>query len=158
RISYRQQSAQKQIEFDDGRKQQISELRLQQYRVRERYEPRRKHTALASKLIADINNDESASLSESLSPIVSNRGVLIGQLDNEISRKMKLAINVQLNQQQLEAIHRTLRNTVREQSFWMPSNRAISQEGLLALPGLLAEQVRSLPLRQVVEELVGALI
>jgi len=158
RIIYSQQSALKQIEFVEGLEQQISELRLQQFRLREQYESLRDPVAQANKLIDGKDPESSAGLVESLSRIFTIRRDLIGQLDNEISRQMKLAISVQLNQQQLEAIHRTLRNTVREQSFWMPSNRAISREGLLALPALLTEQITSLPFGPVAEELAGALV
>lgn len=158
RIIYSQQSALKQIEFVEGLEQLISELRLQQFRLREQYESLRDPVALASKLIADKNLEASTTVVDGLSRIFTIRRDLITQLDNEISRQMKLAISVQLNQQQLEAIHRTLRNTVREQSFWMPSNRAVSQEWLLTLPAMLTEQVRHLPLRQVAEELLGALV
>lgn len=157
-IIYSQQSALKQIEFVEGLEQHISELRLQQFRLREQYESLRDPVALANKLLADKNLEASATVTESLSRIFTIRRDLITQLDNEISRQMKLAISVQLNQQQLEAIHRTLRNTVREQSFWMPSNRAINQEWLLALPAMLSDQIRNLPLRPMAEELAGALV
>lgn len=158
RIIYAQQSALKQIEFVEGLEQQISELRLQQFRLREQYESLRDPVALANKLIADKNLQASSAMVDSLSRLFTIRRDLIAQLDNEVSRQMKLAISVQLNQQQLEAIHRTLRNTVREQSFWMPSNRAISREWLLALPAMLADQIRNLPLRPVAEELASALV
>lgn len=158
RIIYGQQAALKQIEFVEGLEQQISELRLQQFRLREQYESLRDPLAQANKLIDEKDSESSADVVDSLSRIFTIRRDLISQLDNEISRQMKLAISVQLNQQQLQAIHHTLRNTVREQSFWMPSNRAINPEGLLALPALLTEQITSLPFGPVAEELAGALV
>jgi len=158
RIIYGQQAALKQIEFVEGLEQQISGLRLQQFRLREQYESLRDPVAQANKLIAEKDLESSPGVVDSLSQIFSIRRDLISQLDNEVSRQMKLAISVQLNQQQLQAIHRTLRSTVREQSFWMPSNRAISLEGVLALPALLAEQIANLPFAPVAEELAGALL
>ena len=158
RIIYNQQSALKNVELVEGLEKKISDLRLLQFSLREQYQALADPALAASKLIADNDVENRASLSETLTRILDNRSELISQLDNEISHQMKLAISVQLNQQQLKSIHQTLRNTVREQSFWMPSNRALSMDVLQTLPAALTEQIRNLPVREVSAELFDALV
>jgi potassium-dependent mechanosensitive channel len=158
RIIYSQQAALQNIEFVDGLEQRIAELRLQQFRLREQNENLRDPSSYAATLLADQADSVSEDVRDGLIRIATIRRDLIAQLDNEIGRQLNLAINVQLNQQQLEAIHRTLRNTVREQSFWMPSNRPIGRDTLLSLPVTLAQQLAALPVQDISSELITALV
>jgi potassium-dependent mechanosensitive channel len=158
RVIYAQQAALPKVAMIDGLEQRIADLRMQQFRLREQRDLLSDPAAYARQLLSVSQSDVAAEVITTLTRILEIRRDLIGQLDDEIGRQLNLAINVQLNQQQLEAIHRSLRNTIREQSFWMPSNQAINRDWLLTLPVALAQQTAALPVTAVSKELLRALL
>ncbi|MFN3714520.1 MAG: mechanosensitive channel MscK [Alcanivoracaceae bacterium] len=157
RVIYAQQAALPKVVLVEGLEQRLADLRMQQFRLREQREQLRDPARYAEQLLKAQQASVAEEVLSTLTRIMEIRRDLVGQLDDEIGRQLNLAINVQLNQQQLEAIHRALRNTIREQSFWMPSNQAVNLAWLLSMPVALAQQTAALPLAAVSSELLQAL-
>jgi potassium-dependent mechanosensitive channel len=158
RVIYAQQAALPKTEFVDGLESRIADLRLQQFHLREQEALLRDPGAHANELLGTRQSSVADELVTGLTRILEIRRDLVRQLDDEIGRQLNLAINVQLNQQQLRSMHRTLRNTIQEQSFWMPSNRRIDQEWVISLPVALAQQIAAFPVVEISAELSGALL
>ncbi|MEE4251759.1 MAG: hypothetical protein V2I38_14320, partial [Alcanivoracaceae bacterium] len=158
RIVYAQQSSMQRVVFVQGLEQRIADLRLRQFRIHQQRQALRNTDSYIASLFANSAQVPSEEMLSSLTSISVIRGDLLRQLDDEISRQLNLAINIHLNQQQLEASHRSLRNTVSEQSFWMPSNHAVDADWLLSLPAALLEQGGQLPLKAIANQLSSTLI
>ena len=157
RIVYAQQSSMQRVVFVEGLEQQIADLRLQQFRIHAQRQTLRDTDGYIASLLEGTEELPSEETLNSLTSISTIRADLLRQLDDEISRQLNLAISIHLNQQQLEASHRSLRNTVSEQSFWMPSNHAVNREWLQSLPTALFEQARGLAVTATARQLIATL-
>ncbi|MDF1630069.1 MAG: mechanosensitive channel MscK [Alcanivoracaceae bacterium] len=157
RIVYAQQSSMQRVVFVQGLEQKIADLRLRQFNIHEQRQALRDTDGYIANLLADTQEPVSEEVLAGLSSISAIRADLLGQLDDEISRQLNLSISIHLNQQQLEAAHRSLRNTVSEQSFWMPSNHALDMDWLRSLPMALLKQGTGLPVVSIVQELFSTL-
>lgn len=157
RIVYAQQSSIQQVEFVSGLEQRIADLRLRQFSIHEQRQALRDIDNYVASLLTNSKEIASEHILTSLGNIGVIRADLLRQLDDEITRQLNLAINIHLNQQQLEASHRSLRNAISEQSFWMPSNLPVDMQWILSLPVALIEQVGDLPVSSIAGQLFGTL-
>lgn len=149
RIVYTQQSAMQRVVLVEDLEQRIAELRLRQFRLHQQQQTLRDSDSYISSLMADTEESPNEETRNGLTAISAIRADLLHQLDDEVSRQLNLSINIHLNQQQLEASYRALRNTVREQSFWMPSNHDVDADWLRSLPTALQQQTKQLPIQQI---------
>src|SRR5690606_18836395 len=108
RIVYAQQSSMQRVVFVEGLEQQIADLRLQQFRIHAQRQALRDTDRYTASLLEDTEELPSEETLNSLTSISTIRADLLRQLDDEISHQLNLAISIHLNQQQLEASHRTL--------------------------------------------------
>ncbi|WP_456267757.1 mechanosensitive channel MscK [Kushneria sp. AK178] len=66
---------------------------------------------------------------------------LLDQLDREYGNLLSRAIDVQLNQQQLLEISRSVRDTIEEQLFWVANGQPLGLSWLRELPDRLGQQL-----------------
>lgn len=152
-IIYSQQETLTQTILVDNLEQRIADLRFEQFRLREVRDELRNPEKAAQRMLEQRRETASEDVYQALVQILQIRADLTEQLERETSRQLNLAIGIDLNQQQLQAIHRSLRATIQEQSFWMPSNRAINRDWLLSIPLEIPRQIAALPWRAVGSEL-----
>ena len=67
------------------------------------------------------------------------------KLNRELSALLNESITLQLNQKQLLGTAQSLRTTLDEQMFWIPSNKPLDWDWLQYVPERLADQVANLP-------------
>jgi potassium efflux system protein len=161
RILYRQQQALPQLKLDSGLTEQIADLRLNQFELSQHRDEIANPEAYVDKLLAsstEVNADNSELRSKLLS-IINSRQDLIDQLNRELNALLNESITLQLNQRQLQVTANTLRKTLDEQMFWIPSNKPLDLEWLKNAPQRLEQQIMELPwgsnLKQLASGLTG---
>ncbi len=83
---------------------------------------------------------------------------LMERLNHELNALLNEAITLQLNQKQLLATSESLRATLDEQMFWIPSNRPLDLSWFKMTPTLLHHQLTEVPWGSGVQELFEGLI
>ncbi|MNM82139.1 Mechanosensitive channel MscK precursor [compost metagenome] len=81
------------------------------------------------------------------------RSDLLERLNRELSALLNESITLQLNQKQLLSTSQSLRTTLDEQMFWIPSNKPLDLEWLGTVPERLQKQLVSLPWGSGIKEL-----
>src|SRR5690606_5401840 len=90
--------------------------------------------------------------------LAQTRSELLERLSRELNALLNEAINLQLNQTQLQDLVRSVSNSLDEQLFWIPSNRPLDTGWLRNMPQLLQQQLASLMWGASLRELSAALI
>lgn len=144
RILREQREALPKVMARSNLKDEIADLRLKQFELE------RQHDEL-SKVVQQARQQLKSSLEDSqitqqrlvsLEQLVSTRRELIDQLESIYSEQLTAAIELQLAEQQLFDISRTLRATIDEQLFWVANARPLDLAWLSHLPDLLVEEWR----------------
>ncbi|QEM81249.1 mechanosensitive channel MscK [Halomonas binhaiensis] len=114
----------------------IADLRLEQFELDEQREQLRFPERLARQALEDagVKDDDMESLVPPLEQLYRSRRDLIGQLEPIYGDMLTSAIELQLNQQQLLSISESLRKSIDEQLFWVANARPIDLAWLKRLP------------------------
>ena len=148
RIIYEQQAALPKIQPVGGLDQQLAVLQLRRFALHELRNTLLDPAQQAAAALQQAGSTDDPSIRAALTDLLTLQARLVEELAGEIARQIALVITVQTHQQQLAAIQQTLRDTISEQSLWIPSNlpvngdwfqhwpkRALAQwQQLLALP------------------------
>jgi potassium efflux system protein len=146
RILYQQQQALPKLQIDSDLANQIADLRLYQFELNQQRESISNPSAYVDQLLAEQNSDvETLDLRAALLEITATRRELIDRLNRELNTLLNELITLQLNQKQLQSTAQTLRTTLDEQLFWIPSNKPLNLEWFKSVPRLLEKQVAELP-------------
>ncbi|WP_412031136.1 mechanosensitive channel MscK [Halomonas sp. GD1P12] len=113
---------------------EIADLRLKQFDLVRQRDQLRQGERLANQRLEEAGVEVTAGLVDSLSRLYQSRRELVEQLEQAYSELLSAAIELQLNQQQLLEISRTLRSTIDEQLFWVASSRPLDLTWLRQLP------------------------
>ncbi|WP_110668505.1 mechanosensitive channel MscK [Salinicola halophilus] len=141
RILNEQRRALPQIETLGGLQEEIAETRLSQFDLVEQRESLREPQVLAEKSLEEADIDVTPSMERALTELFRARGDILEQLDREYGNLLTVAIDLQLNQEQLADITGTLRAAIEEQLFWVASGRPLTLGWWRDVPGNLALQV-----------------
>lgn len=146
RILYKQQQALPTLKIDSNLPDQIADLRLYQFELNQQREAISNPSVYVEKLLttADSNADTQA-LRTDLLEIINTRRELIDRLNRELNALLNESITLQLSQKQLKTTADTLRATLDEQMFWIPSNKPLDLEWFKSAPRLLERQIAELP-------------
>ncbi|MDO9616607.1 MAG: mechanosensitive channel MscK [Pseudomonas sp.] len=146
RILYKQQQALPTLKIDSSLPDQIADLRLYQFELNQQREAINNPSVYVEKLLttADSNADTLA-LRTDLLEIINTRRELIDRLNRELNALLNESITLQLSQKQLKSTADTLRATLDEQMFWIPSNKPLDLEWFKSAPRLLERQIAELP-------------
>ena len=86
-----------------------------------------------------------------------SRAELLERLNRELNELLNQSITLQLNQKQLQSTAQTLRTTLDEQLFWIPSNKPLDLGWVKQLPQQLERQLGSMPWGSAVKQLWAGL-
>lgn len=122
---------------------QIADLRLEQFEINQQRDLLFRGDEYISKLMAANKgvalDDE---VHDALDQILDTRRELLDQLNKQLGNQLMLAINLQINRQQLVSVTASLQHTLTQQIFWVSSNKPMDWAWLKELPGGLKQQVR----------------
>ena len=158
KILYKQKQSLPKLKLDSGLADEIADIRLYQFEVNQQREQMSSPSAYVDTLLATQKpEDVTPALRKTLLDLATTRSDLLERLNRELSALLNESITLQLNQKQLVSTANSLRATLDEQMFWIPSNKPLDTEWLANLPRRLAKQVTTLPWASSVSELSDGL-
>lgn len=158
KILYKQKQALPHLKVDRNLADQIADIRLYQFEINQQREQMSSPSIYVDKLLAAQPEEEATpQLRKALLEVVITRSDLLERLNRELSALLNESITLQLNQKQLLSTAQSLRTTLEEQMFWIPSNKPLDWEWLSYVPERLADQVANLPWGSGLKELTDGL-
>ncbi|AZE92589.1 Mechanosensitive channel MscK [Pseudomonas orientalis] len=158
KILYKQKQALPRLTVDRDLADDIANIRLYQFEVNQQRELISSPSAYVDNLLANQPPDDvTPQLRRTLLELAITRSDLLERLSRELSALLNESITLQLNQKQLLSTATTLRATLDEQMFWIPSNKPLDTEWLETVPAHLSKQITTLPWASSVSELYDGL-
>ena len=147
KILYKQKQALPRLQkMDKKLADEIADIRLYQFEVNQQRELISNPTQYVDNLLSTQPADQvTPQLRKTLLELVTTRGDLLDRLNRELSALLNETITLQLNQKQLLSTAQSLRATLDEQMFWIPSNKPLDLEWLETAPRQLKQQLINLP-------------
>ncbi|WP_299257161.1 mechanosensitive channel MscK [uncultured Kushneria sp.] len=140
RVLRQQRGSLPDVQNQNSLQEEIGDLRLRQFDIGQLRQ------ALAnpeSYIDTQVESDEplTPQARQVLLQTLEMRRDLLDQLDREYGSLLSRAIDVQLNQQQLVDISRSVRDTIEEQLFWVANGQPLGLSWLRELPERLGQQL-----------------
>ncbi|WP_268801023.1 mechanosensitive channel MscK [Pseudomonas huanghezhanensis] len=158
KILYKQKQALPHLKLDSGLADEIADIRLYQFEVNQQREQMSSPSAYVETLLATQKpEDITPALRKTLLDLATTRSDLLERLNRELSSLLNESITLQLNQKQLVSTATSLRETLDEQMFWIPSNKPLDIEWFERVPARLMKQVTTLPWTSSISELSDGL-
>lgn len=146
KILYQQKQALPQLSLDKDLADEIADIRLYQFELNQRRETADNVEDYVEQQLANQPPEEvTPELRSALLELVRTRSELLDRLNHSLNALLSESITLQLNQRQLQSKAETLRNTLDEQMFWIPSNRPLDLDWFKSVPTLLDRQLRAMP-------------
>ncbi|WP_338526642.1 mechanosensitive channel MscK [Pseudomonas batumici] len=159
KILYKQKQALPRLQVDKDLADEIADIRLYQFEVNQQRELISSPATYVDSLLANQPPDQvNAQLRKTLLDLVVTRSDLLERLNRELSALLNESITLQLNQKQLLSTAQSLRATLDEQMFWIPSNKPLDPEWISSVPARLQKQVTTLPWASSFSELTDGLV
>ncbi|REC94499.1 mechanosensitive channel MscK [Kushneria indalinina] len=140
RVLRQQRGSLPDVENQRSLQEEIGDLRLRQFDVGQS----RQALTNPARYIeehSDVEKPLPPRARQALLQTLEMRRDLLDQLDREYGNLLSRAIDVQLNQQQLLDISRSVRDTIEEQLFWVANGQPLGLSWLGDLPERLGEQL-----------------
>ena len=159
KILYKQKQALPRLQkMDKNLADEIADIRLYQFEINQQRELISNPATYVDNLLATQPADQvTPQLRKTLLELVTTRSDLLERLNRELSALLNETITLQLNQKQLLSTAQSLRATLDEQMFWIPSNKPLDLEWLEGAPRQLKQQVLTLPWTTGLSELADGL-
>ncbi|MFP3922622.1 mechanosensitive channel MscK [Pseudomonas sp. W5-36] len=158
KILYKQKQSLPKLKLDSGLADEIADIRLYQFEVNQQREQMSSPSAYVDTLLATQKpEDVTPALRKTLLDLATTRSDLLERLNRELSALLNESITLQLNQKQLVSTANSLRATLDEQMFWIPSNKPLDLEWFERIQPRLVKQVTTLPWTSSVSELYDGL-
>ncbi|MEO4045454.1 mechanosensitive channel MscK [Pseudomonas sp. CAU 1711] len=159
RILYQQREALPRPQMDGNLADEIADIRLYQFELNQQRDklgnPQAYVDALLAKQPAEQQTQE---LRNTLLELAITRNQLLDRLSRELNSLLGESITLQLNQKQLQEVVGSLRATLDEQMFWIPSNKPLDLTWLAQAPQKLERQLAAMPWGSGVRELGAGLL
>ncbi len=154
KILNQQKQALPHIRVEKNLADEIADIRLYQFELNQQREKIRNPNAYVDQLLAGQTAEhDTPELRKALLELISSRSELFERLNSELNELLNQSITLQLNQKQLQTTAQTLRATLDEQLFWIPSNKPLDLAWIEQLPDQLARQFSSMPWGSAIKEL-----
>ena len=145
KILYQQKLSLPTLDIDSNLADEIADIRLYQFELKQQREKLSNPSAYVEELLAkQPAADQTAELRASLTELINTRRDLLERLNRELNALLNESITLQLNQKQLQSTADTVRTTLDEQMFWIPSNKPLALDWLQSVPRLLEQQITEL--------------
>ncbi|NVZ61487.1 mechanosensitive channel MscK [Pseudomonas gingeri] len=159
KILYKQKQALPRLQVDKDLADEIADIRLYQFEVNQQRELISSPSTYVDNLLATQPPEQvNPQLRRTLLDLAVTRSDLLERLNRELSALLNESITLQLNQKQLLSTAQSLRSTLDEQMFWIPSNKPLDLEWLEGVPNRLQKQVNTLPWLSSLSELTDGLL
>ncbi len=150
RILYQQQQNLPSADDMQDMTGRIADLRLEQFDLNQQRDALFKGDDFVTQLIQSQSKEQQQEIAsnkevkDALLEVVDMRRELLDQLNKQLGSQLMLAINLQMNQQQLMSSSQRLQQTLTQQIFWVTSNKPMDWEWIKAFPQALQSQLESM--------------
>ena len=144
RILYQQQQTLPSADELSDMTNRIADLRLEQFEVNQQRDALFQNDAFVAKLEEGHSNEVNSEVHDALLQVVDMRRALLDQLNKQLGNQLMMAINLQINQQQLMSVSKNLKAILTQQIFWVNSNRPMDWDWIKAFPKSLKDQFKSM--------------
>ena len=146
RILYQEQQTLPSADELEDMTNRIADLRLEQFEINQQRDALFQSDNYVAKLeeghSADVNDD----VTDALNQVVDMRRELLDQMNKQLGNQLMMAINLQVNQQQLMSVSKSLRSILTQQIFWVNSNKPMDWDWIKSFPSSLKEQFSKMTL------------
>ena len=144
RILYQQQQTLPSADELADMTNRIADLRLEQFEVNQQRDALYQNDAFVAKLEEGHSNEVNGEVHDALLQVEDMRRELLDQLNKQLGNQLMMAINLQINQQQLMSVSKNLKGILTQQIFWVNSNRPMDWDWIKAFPQTLKDQFKSM--------------
>ncbi len=143
RILYQQQTLPSADELEDMTNR-IADLRLEQFDVNQQRDALFQSDTFVAKIEEGHSSDVNPEVHDALLQVVDMRRELLDQLNKQLGNQLMMAINLQINQQQLVSVSKSLQEILTQQIFWVNSNKPMDWDWVKSFPETLKTQIKSM--------------
>ncbi|MDN2484055.1 mechanosensitive channel MscK [Kosakonia sacchari] len=143
RILYQQQQTLPSADELEDMTNRIADLRLEQFDINQQRDALFQSDNFVAKLEEGHQADVNDEVHDALLQVVDMRRELLDQLNKQLGNQLMMAINLQVNQQQLMSVSKSLQEILTQQIFWVNSNKPMDWEWFKAFPKALRDQIKS---------------
>ena len=118
----------------------IADLRLEQFEINEQRDALFQSDVWVTKVEEGHQSDVNDDVHDALLQVADMRRELLDQLNKQLGTQLIMAINLQVNQQQLMSVSTNLQKILTQQMFWVNSNKPMDWEWIKAFPQALKDQ------------------
>ncbi|MEX9251911.1 mechanosensitive channel MscK [Pseudenterobacter timonensis] len=141
RILYQQQQTLPSADELEDMTNRIADLRLEQFNVNQQRDELFQSDAFVAKLEEGHSSEVNDDVHDALLQVVDMRRELLDQMNKQLGNQLMMAINLQINQQQLVSVSKSLQEILTQQIFWVNSNKPMDWDWLKSFPAALKAQV-----------------
>ncbi|MDF7680367.1 mechanosensitive channel MscK [Enterobacteriaceae bacterium ESL0689] len=144
RILYQQQQTLPSAEELGDMATQIADMRLEQFEINQQRDALFQSDAFVARLEEGHRGEITPAVHDALLDIIDMRRELLDQLNKQLGNQLMVAINLQINQQQLISVSGNLKAILTQQIFWVNSNRPMNWEWIKSFPGALKNEFNAM--------------
>lgn len=144
RILYQQQQTLPSADELEDMTDHIADLRLEQFDVNQQRDSLSQSESVVAELESGHKDEVTSESHDALLQIMDMRRELLDQLNKQLGNQLMMAINLQVNQQQLMNVSDNLRKMLTQQIFWVNSNKPMNWDWFKAFPQSLKDQIKSM--------------
>lgn len=122
----------------------IADLRLEQFEINQQRDALFQGDSWVAALEQGHQSEVNDDVHNALLEISDIRRELLEQLNKQLGNQLMMAINLQVNQQQLISVSQSLEKILTQQIFWVNSNKPTDWSWFQSFPQLLGEQLKSM--------------
>ncbi len=120
---------------------QIADLRLEQFDVNKKRDQLSQGGEYLQTKISNSKKEVTDTVKNELNQIINIRRTLLDELNKQLGHQLALAINLQINQQQLVSVNASLKHTLTQQIFWVSSNKPMDWTWWKMLPHAIQGEI-----------------
>lgn len=144
RILYQQQQTLPSADELEDMTNRIADLRLEQFDVNQQRDALFQSDTFVAKLEEGHSSEVNPEVHDALLQVVDMRRELLDQLNKQLGNQLMMAINLQINQQQLVSVSKSLQEILTQQIFWVNSNKPMDWDWIKSFPETLKAQIKSM--------------
>jgi Small-conductance mechanosensitive channel len=146
RILYQEQQQLPSADELEDMTNRIADLRLEQFEVNQQRDALFQSDDYVAKLVEGHSSEVNDEVTDALTQVVEMRRELLDQMNKQLGNQLMMAINLQINQQQLMSVSKSLRSILTQQIFWVNSNKPMDWDWVKSFPSALKDQFSKMKL------------
>lgn len=144
RILYQQQQTLPSADELQDMTTRIADLRLEQFEINQQRDALFQSDEFVAKVEEGHSNEVDSEVHDALLQIVDARREMLDLINKQLGNQLMMAINLQINQQQLMSVSKSLKAILTQQIFWVNSNRPMDWDWIKSFPGALKDQFKAM--------------